>query len=299
MNLKSDIRNTLHTKPTNLVLTAFSFLFLTQCISFRKTDQEITEYFQGSLVRPSFHSVKVDSNRTIHYAAIGADSLPLVVFVHGSPGSWTAFIDFFKDSTLYNHAHLISIDRLGFGKSGLGKVESSMHRQAQAIATIIMAAGASSKAILVGHSMGGPVIARLAMDFPGQVRGLVVVAGSIDPDLEKKEWFRPIIGSFPIRYLIPMNLDVSNREIRPLKGELTQMLPFWKSIRIPVTVIQGEVDHLVPPGNAAFAKKMLVNAPVNIWMIPEMNHFIPWRRPDLIQIAILEQLGQPGAKDIK
>ena len=276
----------------------FLLLSLTSCMSFRKTDQEIAEYFKDSRAKPSFHTVAA-GDRRIHYAEIGDDSLPLVVFVHGSPGSWTAFIDFFKDSTLYNHAHLISVDRLGFGKSGLGKVEPSMHMQALAVAAVIKANGPHSKAILVGHSLGGPVIARVAMDFPAQVSTLILVAGSIDPDLEKKEWFRPIIGSFPLRYLIPVDLDVSNREIRPLKGELIQMLPFWKSITIPVTVIQGEVDDLVPQENAAFAKRMLVNAPVNVQKIPGMNHFIPWRRPDMIRIAILEQLRQPDAKEIK
>lgn len=165
-----------------------------------------------------------------------------------------------------------------------------MHMQALAVAAVIKANGPDSKAILVGHSLGGPVIARVAMDFPAQVSTLILVAGSIDPDLEKKEWFRPIIGSFPIRYLIRVDLDVSNREIRPLKYELTQMLPFWKSIRILVTVIQGEVDDLVPPGNVAFARRMLVNTPINVQMVPGMNHFIPWRRPDLIRSAILEQL---------
>jgi pimeloyl-ACP methyl ester carboxylesterase len=68
------------------------------------------------------------------------------------------------------------------------------------------------------------------------------------------------------------------------------MLPLWADIHIPVTEIQGETDDLVPPGNADFAKLMLVNAPVKVQMIPEMNHFIPWRRPDLIRDAILEQL---------
>jgi pimeloyl-ACP methyl ester carboxylesterase len=134
---------------------------------------------------PSFHSIKT-GNRIIHYAEIGPNSSPLVVFVHGSPGSWTAFIDFFKDSTLYKHAHLVSVDRLGFGKSGLGKVEASMQKQAQAIADVIKVAAPNSRAILVGHSLGGPVIARVAMDYSQQVRGLIIVAGSIDPDLEKK-----------------------------------------------------------------------------------------------------------------
>ncbi|WP_229216388.1 alpha/beta fold hydrolase [Dyadobacter sp. 3J3] len=266
-------------------------VFFSQCMSFRKTDQEITAYFENSPVKPSFGFANVGS-RKIHYAEIGSDTLPLVVFVHGSPGSWTAFIDFFKDSILYRHAHLVSVDRLGFGKSGLGKVESSMQKQAEAIVAVITAAAPGSRALLVGHSLGGPVIARAAMDYPSQISGLILVAGSIDPNLEKKEWFRPILGSFPFRQLLPVDLDVSNREIRPLKGELTKMLPLWSNIRMPVTVIQGEVDDLVPPGNADFAKRMLVNANVTVQMIPEMNHFIPWRRPDLIRKAILTQLAK-------
>jgi pimeloyl-ACP methyl ester carboxylesterase len=35
----------------------------------------------------------------------------MVVFVHGSPGSWDAFIGFFKDSLLVGKARLISVDR--------------------------------------------------------------------------------------------------------------------------------------------------------------------------------------------
>ncbi len=44
------------------------------------------------------------------------------------------------------------------------------------------------------------------------------------------------------------------------------------------------------PGNAAFAKRMLTNAPVSIQIIPKVNHFIPWNRPELIHNAILEQI---------
>ncbi len=79
----------------------------------------------------------------------------------------------------------------------------------------------------------------------------------------------------------------------PLKGELQKMLPLWPGIRVPVTVIQGEEDELVPPGNADFAKRMLVNAPATIQMIPDMNHFIPWSRPDLIHNAIIKHLETP------
>ena len=269
-------------------------MLLLQCVSLRMSDKAITEYFKEEPVKPSFHTL-LSNGRLIHYALItghqsGTGSLPVVVFVHGSPGSWDAFIAFFKDSSLYNRARLISVDRFGYGKSGLGIPEQSLQKQAAAVAAVIKEVMPSGQALLVGHSLGGPVVARLAMDFPNRVSGLILVAPSIDPALEKQEWYRPALASFPIRYLLPKELDVSNREIKPLKGELMRMMPLWASVTVPVTVIQGDKDDLVPPGNADFAKRMLTHAPVTIQMLPGMNHFIPWRRADTIHDAILNYL---------
>ncbi len=263
---------------------------------FRKSDKEISDYFQYAAVKPTFHTIQ-SNGRAVHYAALGPDSLPVVVFVHGSPGSWYAFIDFFRDSTLYRRARLVALDRPGFGKSGLGQPEPSLPKQAAALAAVLKQVIPGGRAVLVGHSLGGPVIARFAMDYPDMVRSLILVAPSIDPDLEKKEWFRPLLGSFPFRQLLPGELDASNREIRPLREELVAMLPLWASIRVPVTVIQGDKDDLVPPGNADFARRMLVNAPVTIQMLPGMNHFIPWSRPDTMHDAILKALDAPMPTD--
>lgn len=277
-----------------LLLLVLLIALLPQCISVRMSDRKIADYFASRPVKPTFGTINV-YDRSIHYACIGsthsgADTLPPVLFIHGSPGAWDAFIGFFADSSLYNRAQLIAVDRPGFGKSGLGEPERSLSAQATYIAPLLRLSHSSRKPILVGHSMGGPVAARLAMDYPEQVGGLILVAPSIDPDLEKKEWYRPIGNVFPFRQWLPTELDVSNQEIMALKGELQHMMPLWATIRVPVVVIQGEDDSLVPPGNAAFAKRMLTNAPVTIQMIPNMNHFIPWRRPDLIHDAILHQL---------
>ena len=271
-------------------------MLLPQCVSLRMSDKAIVEYFKDAPVKPSFHTLP-SNGRLVHYALLtshrpGSDSLPVVVFVHGSPGSWDAFIAFFRDSSLYNRARLVSVDRLGFGKSGLGIPEPSLQKQAAALATVIAEVTPSGRAVLVGHSLGGPVVARLAMDFPNRVSGLILVAPSIDPALEKQEWYRPALASFPIRNLLPKELDVSNREIRPLKGELIQMMPLWASIDVPVTVIQGDKDDLVPSGNANFARRMLTHTPVTIQMLPGMNHFIPWRRADTIRDAILSHLSE-------
>jgi pimeloyl-ACP methyl ester carboxylesterase len=272
-----------------LLILVLLMALLPQCVSIRMSDRKIDDYFANRPVKPTFETIKVNE-RSIHYALIGADTLPTVLFIHGSPGSWDAFIGFFADSALYTRAQLIAVDRPGFGKSDLGEPERSLSAQAADIAPLLRQNRSNRKPILVGHSLGGPVAVRLAMDYPEQVGGLILVAPSIDPELEKKEWYRSIGTVFPFRQWLPTELDVSNQEIIPLKAELQKMVPLWTTIRIPVIVIQGEDDPLVPPGNAAFAKRMLTNAPVTIQMIPSMNHFIPWRRPDLIREAILYQL---------
>ncbi len=264
-------------------------LLLPQCMRLRMSDEKVAAYFANRPEKPSFGFVN-GGGHSVHYASVGADSLPIVLFIHGSPGAWDAFIDFLADSTLYRHARLISADRPGFGKSELGHAEPSLMAQAAALEPLLRLNKAAHKPILVGHSLGGPVAVRMAMDFPDEIGGLILVAPSISAALEPHEWYRPVGNAFPIRYWLPVELRVSNQEILPLKKELDAMMPYWSKIRVPVIVIQGNDDDLVAPGNAAFAKKMLVNAPVNIEMIPQMNHFIPWRRPDLIHGAILTQL---------
>lgn len=267
-----------------LILTGLS-----RCVQIRMSDKKVEKYFAGSPQQPTFHTIETDE-QPIHYAEIGADTLPMVVFVHGSPGSWDAFISFFKDSTLYRKARLVSVDRPGFGKSDLGYAEPSLSVQAAAIAPVLQTNKSAKLPILIGHSLGGPVIARMAMDFPELVGSLIMVAPSIDPAMEKWEWYRHLGNFALVRPMLPVEMDVSNQEILPLKAELTQMLPLWKNIRVPVTVIQGDKDNLVPAENADFARRQLVHALVDVQMIPDMNHFIPWSRPESIRDAILTHL---------
>ena len=142
--------------------------------------------------------------------------------------------------------------------------------------------------ILVGHSLGGPLIALMAIEHPDLVDGLVIVAGSIDPELEPNEtWFRAPLATPFLSWVLPRSLRASNEEIYHLKPELEKMLPMWSEIKCPVIVIQGKKDSLVPPGNADFARKMLVNAPVEFILKDDMDHFVPWSNPELIHQAIV------------
>jgi hypothetical protein len=40
---------------------------------------------------------------------------------------------------------------------------------------------------------------------------------------------------------------------------------------------------------------MLVNAELKVYLMPELNHYIPWTRPDLIKFAIIDQLENRGS----
>jgi pimeloyl-ACP methyl ester carboxylesterase len=262
-------------------------LSVSSCLKMRISSHALSKEFQGSFYKP--HQQRYEAcGRTMNYAEIGNDSLPLVVFIHGSPGSWTAFKDFFKDSLLLSKAQLLSVDRPGFGYSNYGKAEPSLAVQAACIKPLIQKYGTGKQVILVGHSLGGPLIARMSMDYPELISYLIFVAPSVDPELEPKEWYRKPMNT--MRWLLPGSIRASNAEIISLKKELQLMLPLWPTVSQPATVIQGDQDDLVPPGNAAFIKKNMVNSQVNIVMLKDMNHFIPWRKPEAIQQAILEAL---------
>ena len=284
-------------KISKRILIAYGILFiisqiLSSCLTFKVKQKEIDEKFAGYAQKPMQHQINVQGMR-MNYAEIGSDSLPVAFFVHGSPGSWGAFIDFMKDTTLLKRVKMVSVDRVGFGDSDFGDAEKSLANQAELLKPIVAKYKKSGKKIiLIGHSLGGPLIARMAMDYPELIDNLIIVAGSIAPELEPNEkWFRIPMEIVPIRFLVPASFRASNHEILYLKPELEKMLPLWKNIRQPVIVIQGGKDILVNPKNADFAEKMLVNAKsLKVVRIDTMNHFVPWSHPQLIKKAILESL---------
>ena len=265
---------------------------LSSCLTFKVSQKEIDKKFVGYVMKPVQHQMEVQGVK-MNYAEIGSDSLPVAFFVHGSPGSWGGFIDFMKDSVLLKKVKMVAVDRIGFGDSDFGNAEKSLVVQAEFLKPVVAKYKESGKKIiLIGHSLGGPLIARMAMDYPELIDNLIIVAGSIAPDLEPNEkWFRIPMDFMPISIIIPASFRASNHEILYLKPELEKMLPLWKNIHQPVIVIQGGKDFLVNPKNADFAEKMLVNAKnLKIVRVDTMNHFVPWSHPQLIKKAIIESL---------
>jgi pimeloyl-ACP methyl ester carboxylesterase len=95
---------------------------------------------------------------------------PALVFVHG----WSCDQTFWKYQVPYfakNHK-VVAIDLGGHGQSGLGRKEWTIEAYGKDVAAVVKKLGLR-KVILVGHSMGGPVIAEVARQVPKKVIALV------------------------------------------------------------------------------------------------------------------------------
>jgi len=144
--------------------------------------------------------------------------------------------------------------------------------------------------LLVGHSYGGPISARLAMDFPDLVDAMILLAPAVSPEDERVFWVSYPADFFLIKWILPKSIRVSNDEKLAHAEELRKMLDLWENIAIPTTIIQGDKDWIVPPANADFAEKMIAKEYLNLIRIDSASHFVPWTQFDLVKKMILEQL---------
>lgn len=212
----------------------------------------------------------------------GAEAARTVAFVHGTPGSASAWKDYFGD--VPSQFNFIALDRPGFGASTDSAVPE-LDRQASALVSLLPEG--RDKAILVGHSLGGPIIARAAIDFPERVGALVIVAGSLDPNLEKINPLQHIGRWWPISKILPRSLYNANLEIFALQAELEKLGDDLDQITLPVVIVHGTQDRLVPYENVAYMKQMMTNADLDIVTLEGLNHFLPWNSKTIVDEAIL------------
>ena len=212
---------------------------------------------------------------------------PNLLFLHGAPGDWKAWKKYLEDRAFADRYNIIALDRPGYGQSGRGEPEYSLSTQAAlAHRTVTSQWGEAASYYVIGHSFGGPVAVQLALDYPAQVKGLLLLAASLDPDLESTEWYQRLAASRWIRWLIPAPIDVCNREIIALPPHLVAQRARLGAMTQPVIFIQGGKDGLVPPGNADYAARHMTNAQLELERLPDQNHYLPWLEYDRVTAAV-------------
>ncbi len=240
---------------------------------------------QAKAAEPLRHAVRVDSplNASISYLQSGDTKGVRIIFVHGTPGSANGWVDYVLEPPL--GTEVLALDRPGFGQSGPDEAVTSLAAQAAAVVALLPADG--RKAVLVGHSLGGAVVARVAADHPQRVQALVLLASSLDPAQEKIHPLQPIGRMWPISAVLSRTMRNANEELMLFKAELDALQPALHGITAPTIIVHGTLDDLVPFANVAYMQAQLAGVKTLKTVVLEgQNHFLPWNSEAQVRQAV-------------
>ena len=233
---------------------------------------------------------------SLSYIRAGNAAGQRVIFLHGTPGdaggNWVNMLKMVPEGYEF-----IAIDRPGFGKTTPRDAVTSLDGQAAVLEPLLVTRSGRGT-ILVGHSLGGPIIAAAAANYPDKVAGIVVAAGALDPDLEEVLFIQRVGNVPPFSWLLDKTLRNSNRELIALENELRLLQPKLGDIYQPVILVHGTEDKLVPYANVAFMKREFTGSQhLGVTKIDGMNHFLQWNNNVEILAAIttiMEILNRPA-----
>ncbi|MFT5423271.1 MAG: pimeloyl-ACP methyl ester carboxylesterase [Phycisphaerales bacterium] len=223
----------------------------------------------------------------------GDPTMPRVIYVHGTPGDAANWLDYLDEPVAGWEA--IALDRPGFGQSGPGRSVVTLEDQARALEPLLVKRR-GVKPILVGHSLGGPIVAKAALLYPDRVGAIVIAAGALDPALEKVLFIQSLGNTVMLSWILPKWAKHSNEELISLEDELLQMQPHLGDIACPIVVIHGTDDKLVPYDNVGFMRTNFLSTPAAEFItLEEGNHFLIWNQPDRTREAITRAMELMGA----
>jgi pimeloyl-ACP methyl ester carboxylesterase len=264
--------------------------------------------------------VSVEGAR-VHFVIKGAGRP--VVLIHGNPGScqdWTRLY-----SPIASRYCAFAFDRPGHGHSERqNHRDITVDVQARVLHAALAELGVE-RPIIVGHSWGGALALVYALEFPERLSGAVLLAPAVYESDDGVSFisklpalpfvgdlvnslFTPLIGSWVVRNdltkafapdPIPKHYlrHVISEWTRPkkvkwysvddflLNGSLPKFTPRYSEIHVPVAIVTGDSDLIVPAAeNAHRLHQALPKSHLNI--LPKTGHQIPVTRPQAVVDAI-------------
>lgn len=239
-------------------------------------------------------SVAGPSGFTLSYFQAGDPDRGRVVYCHGTPGDANAWSRYLLEPV--GGMGSIAYDRPGFGRTAPLRALPGLADQAAALRPFLE--GPGPKPILVGHSLGGPIIVRAALDHPELIGGLVIAAGDLDPDLEEWLWYNRLADTRLARLLIPGSMSRSNDELKPIKADLQEMARRLEALRVPVILVHSTDDSLVPYANVDFMRRSFPSGTIRrVVRFTDKDHFVVWNAADAVRAAVQELADLAAATD--
>ena len=224
----------------------------------------------------------------LHTAKNEAKKKDAIIFLHGSPGSLDVYLKYMHSDTLLSRADLIAYDRPGFGHSGFGNSMPSLRQQSFVLFDLMKHLD-YERYWLIGHSYGAAVIIQAAIDKPDRIAGIGIIAGSVVYEMNSGSGWRSWMSLPFIQELLPDALRVSNEELIALKIDLRMTDDDWSQITMPVSLINGKKDILVPFQDKEKALEKLTNADTVLTLtLPEENYYLLSSQADQILEEIVK-----------
>ncbi|MFT5117323.1 MAG: pimeloyl-ACP methyl ester carboxylesterase [Kiritimatiellia bacterium] len=241
--------------------------------------RELTERSLNNNPPLAHYQLLLGENK-LHYAANGNSKNPALIIIHGTPGSWRQYAPYLFNVELLAHYYVIVIDRPGWGESTLaqGKEIASFNEQAQIIAVLakrLRQQNQGQPVVLMGHSLGASLAPQVAMDFPDLIDGLLLFAGTLDPELSSPRWFNYAAEVVGVNYIIGSKMSRANKEIFALKHNIQLMSSRWQELQAEVISVQGMKDDLVDPDNSFYIEKTFNADTTKVVRLKDEGHLFP------------------------
>ena len=223
----------------------------------------------------------------ISFLRAGNPAGPCVVLVHGTPGSATGWADYLTAPPA--GADVVAPDRPGFGASAPSGAVPSLAAQAAAVMALLPTD--RRPVVLLGHSLGAPIVAwaaaQLAAEQPERSVAIVMLAGSLDPAQESIHALQHFGAWTPVQWLLPRVIRNANAELMALKPELEALGTILPSVKAKVVIVHGTADDLVPVANVAYMQERFSGARcITTVLLEGQNHFLPWNSEGAVREAL-------------
>jgi pimeloyl-ACP methyl ester carboxylesterase len=265
-----------------------------------------------------------DAHRTVFFDAGAGEPL---VFVHGLGGNLTHW-QFVAPELARSH-RVLGLDLPGFGESLRPDGPYSYDLMAESVLSFMDRRGVA-KATIVGHSFGGAVATQLALEHPERVRAIVLVnpAGYHRFPRWMQEGSRVVLhpavlvpSLFGSVYWILKNVCRADRpEVRAFRRSATKLRGGYKflddmafaahslrpdlvgrhflgrlgELSLPVHMVWGGDDRLLPPSDGLEAVKAMPDARVTV--VPGVGHMPIFEAPETVLAAIRDVQGRSLAR---
>jgi len=146
------------------------------------------------------------SGTRLHYRRSGDPERPAILVLHGAASNLEE--PHMALAEAFDGEHVIWLDRPGLGWSQRPGGTWSPRREAELIAAFLDHLDIPA-ATVIGHSWGGAIAMRMAIDHPARVDGLVLLAPALSAWIGTAAWFNPasfwpVIGPFLSRIAVPL-----------------------------------------------------------------------------------------------